>query len=158
MTNHCDALVKITRSDLLRVRPEFTATEVRPLNDAAMRAAAPDGVIHLAAPAGVGWSIENPRADVETDIGATFTMMKATRQVGPITCGWPRPVQTVAPVRRCPSKPPPLRRPWRWAMPWPHIHGGPVAMFRTVWPLEPAGHGAAYDHQPDPGRAAYRRP
>lgn len=86
MTDYYDVSLKIARHDLLRARPGFTATEARLEDDAALRgamhAAAPDVVVHLAAQAGVRWSIESPRTYVETNIVGTFNVMEAARQVG----------------------------------------------------------------------------
>ena len=43
----------------------------------------PDTVIHLAAQAGVRYSIENPRAYVETNINGTFELLEAARAYPP---------------------------------------------------------------------------
>ena len=86
MTDYYDVSLKIARHDLLRARTGFTATEARLEDDAALRgamhAAAPHVVVHLAAQAGVRWSIESPRTYVETNIVGTFNVMEAARQVG----------------------------------------------------------------------------
>ncbi|HMO70779.1 MAG TPA: NAD-dependent epimerase/dehydratase family protein, partial [Paracoccaceae bacterium] len=49
----------------------------------ALRAAAPDAVIHLAAQAGVRWSIDNPRAYVQANLIGTFNVMEAALAVRP---------------------------------------------------------------------------
>ncbi|MGZ3218292.1 NAD-dependent epimerase/dehydratase family protein [Paracoccus sp. T5] len=86
MTDYYDVSLKVARHDLLRARAGFTATEARlEDNDTLMRAvtrAAPDVVVHLAAQAGVRWSIENPRAYVDANIIGTFNVMEAARQRG----------------------------------------------------------------------------
>ncbi|MCL1629178.1 SDR family NAD(P)-dependent oxidoreductase [Roseibaca sp. V10] len=42
----------------------------------------PDAVIHLAAQAGVRYSLENPRAYIDSNIVGTFNIMEASRAVG----------------------------------------------------------------------------
>ena len=43
----------------------------------------PDVVIHLAAQAGVRYSIENPRAYLESNINGTFELLEAARRLPP---------------------------------------------------------------------------
>lgn len=43
----------------------------------------PDAVVHLAAQAGVRWSIENPRAYLESNITGTFELLEAARAYPP---------------------------------------------------------------------------
>jgi len=45
--------------------------------------AKPDIIIHLAAQAGVRWSLENPRAYVEANLVGTFNLMEAARSAKP---------------------------------------------------------------------------
>lgn len=83
MTDYYDVTLKQRRHELLRQHRGFHATEAR-LEDAAalsqaVTAARPDVIVHLAAQAGVRWSIENPRAYVEANIVGTFNIMEAAQ-------------------------------------------------------------------------------
>lgn len=85
MTNYYDVALKEARHNMLRKYENFRATEAR-LEDmtslmSAMKYAKPDVVIHLAAQAGVRWSIEKPRDYVDTNIVGTFNVMEAAREV-----------------------------------------------------------------------------
>ncbi len=42
----------------------------------------PDAIVHLAAQAGVRYSLENPRAYIETNVTGTFNIMEAARELG----------------------------------------------------------------------------
>ena len=42
----------------------------------------PDVIIHLAAQAGVRYSLENPRSYVESNVVGTFNVMEAARRLG----------------------------------------------------------------------------
>jgi len=81
MTDYYDVALKRDRHGLLHQHPRFTATEALLEDDAALRAAvdecAPDVIVHLAAQAGVRYSIDNPRAYLETNITGTFNVMEA---------------------------------------------------------------------------------
>ncbi|HHX89117.1 MAG TPA: SDR family NAD(P)-dependent oxidoreductase, partial [Paracoccus sp.] len=81
MTDYYDVALKRDRHALLHQHPRFTATEALLEDDAALRAAvdecAPDVIVHLAAQAGVRYSIDNPRAYLETNITGTFNVMEA---------------------------------------------------------------------------------
>lgn len=87
MTDYYDVALKQRRHDMLGQRARFTATEAL-LEDAgavsqAVAAARPDVIIHLAAQAGVRYSIDNPRAYVEANIIGTFNLMEAALAVKP---------------------------------------------------------------------------
>ena len=81
MTDYYDVALKRDRHALLGQHPRFTATEALLEDDAALQAAvdacAPDVIVHLAAQAGVRYSIENPRAYVEANILGSFNVMEA---------------------------------------------------------------------------------
>ena len=49
----------------------------------AAEAAAPDVIIHLAAQAGVRYSIENPRAYIDANLVGTFNVMELARRLKP---------------------------------------------------------------------------
>ena len=87
MTDYYDVTLKQRRHALLRQHERFTATEAM-LEDAsvlsaAVAAARPDVIVHLAAQAGVRYSIENPRAYVDANIVGTFNLMEAALRVRP---------------------------------------------------------------------------
>lgn len=83
MTDYYDVTLKQRRHAMLRQHVRFTATESMLENDAALEAAvdacAPDVIVHLAAQAGVRYSLENPRAYIDANIIGTFNIMEAAR-------------------------------------------------------------------------------
>jgi UDP-glucuronate 4-epimerase len=84
MTDYYDVNLKIARHEMLRKYEHFTCTEAL-LEDeaalkAAMHAAQPETVVHLAAQAGVRYSIDNPRAYINANIIGTFNVMEGARQ------------------------------------------------------------------------------
>lgn len=87
MTDYYDVALKQQRHNILGQHQHFTATEAM-LEDAqtlsqAVSAARPDVIVHLAAQAGVRYSIENPRAYVDANIVGTFNLMQAALSVTP---------------------------------------------------------------------------
>ena len=84
MTDYYDVRLKIARHNLLRQYPNFTPTEAMLEDDAtlqvAISAARPDVIVHLAAQAGVRYSLENPRAYIDANIIGTFNVMEGARQ------------------------------------------------------------------------------
>ena len=87
MTDYYDVRLKERRHALLRGSNAFTATEAL-LEDAAtlsqaVAAARPDVIVHLAAQAGVRYSIENPRAYLDANITGTFNLMEAALAARP---------------------------------------------------------------------------
>ncbi len=84
LTDYYDVTLKQRRHALLRQHARFTATEAMLEDSAALDAAvdgfAPDVIVHLAAQAGVRYSIENPRAYVDANIIGTFNVMEAARR------------------------------------------------------------------------------
>ncbi|MFU8880958.1 MAG: SDR family NAD(P)-dependent oxidoreductase [Rhodobacterales bacterium] len=87
MTDYYDVRLKQRRNDMLHQYKHFISTEALLEDAAALRAAvdhaAPDVVIHLAAQAGVRYSIDNPRAYVEANIVGTFNLMEAALAARP---------------------------------------------------------------------------
>src|SRR6056297_1607868 len=69
MTDYYDVRLKQRRHAMLHQNPGFSATEALLEDEAALGAAvsafAPDVIVHLAAQAGVRYSLENPRAYVD---------------------------------------------------------------------------------------------
>lgn len=87
MTPYYDLKLKKTRHSLLTRSNRFLAVEGM-LEDmaklhAAAKAAEPELIIHLAAQAGVRYSLENPRAYVESNLVGTFNVMEIAREFKP---------------------------------------------------------------------------
>ncbi|HRL54791.1 MAG TPA: NAD-dependent epimerase/dehydratase family protein, partial [Acidovorax temperans] len=84
ITDYYDIRLKQARHQLLRQYPQFTATEALLEEDAVLQAAIdacqPQVIIHLAAQAGVRYSIDNPRAYVDANIVGTFNVMEGARR------------------------------------------------------------------------------
>jgi len=84
MTDYYDVRLKRKRHDMLHAHARFTATEARLEDQAALDAAidafAPDEIVHLAAQAGVRYSLENPRAYLDANVIGTFNVMEAARR------------------------------------------------------------------------------
>jgi UDP-glucuronate 4-epimerase len=83
ITAYYDQTLKRRRHELLGRFPQFSARELM-LEDAgrlaeAVSEAAADAVIHLAAQAGVRYSIENPRSYIDSNIVGTFNLLEALR-------------------------------------------------------------------------------
>ena len=86
MTPYYDPKLKQSRLALLQAEPGFTFTEAlleEPGRLAAdMAAFRPDVVVHLAAQAGVRYSLEAPRSYLTANIEGTFNVMEAARDCG----------------------------------------------------------------------------
>ena len=86
MTDYYDVTLKARRHAMLRQHPGFSATEaILEDRDALARAVtqfAPDVIVHLAAQAGVRYSLENPRAYVDANIVGSFNVMEMARDAG----------------------------------------------------------------------------
>jgi UDP-glucuronate 4-epimerase len=87
MTAYYDVALKRERHARLKTSNAFTAHEFM-LEDAERLMAVatafrPDIIVHLAAQAGVRYSVENPRAYVDTNITGTFNVMEAARETKP---------------------------------------------------------------------------
>jgi UDP-glucuronate 4-epimerase len=87
MTPYYDVRLKRERHALLKEMEGFTAVEGR-LEDAevvtdTLRAAQADVIIHLAAQAGVRYSIENPGSYISSNLVGTATLLEAARAYPP---------------------------------------------------------------------------
>ena len=87
MTAYYDVRLKEARQAILQQSNHFTAITAR-LEDMAslqraMEAAKPDVIIHLAAQAGVRYSLEEPRSYVESNVVGSFNLLEAARSVNP---------------------------------------------------------------------------
>ncbi|MEZ5778711.1 MAG: NAD-dependent epimerase/dehydratase family protein [Paracoccaceae bacterium] len=86
MTEYYDVALKRGRLTILQQREGFGFTEAM-LEDNArlvadMAAFRPDAVVHLAAQAGVRYSLEAPRSYLSSNIEGTFNVMEAARDLG----------------------------------------------------------------------------
>ena len=86
MTDYYDVTLKRRRHEMLFQHERFTATEAmledadRVMSEVALFR--PDVIVHLAAQAGVRYSLENPRAYVDANVSGTFNVMEAAREQG----------------------------------------------------------------------------
>ncbi|TXI06719.1 MAG: NAD-dependent epimerase/dehydratase family protein, partial [Rhizobium sp.] len=87
MTSYYDINLKRARLAILQQNQAFQQTEAMLENaDAVMRAAqaaAPDVIIHLAAQAGVRYSLENPRSYVDSNVTGSFNVLELARSLQP---------------------------------------------------------------------------
>jgi UDP-glucuronate 4-epimerase len=83
MTPYYDVTLKQRRLGMLKQHPGFTPVEARVEEPGRMlglvAAARPEAIIHLAAQAGVRYSIEAPRSYVEANLVGTFEVLEAAR-------------------------------------------------------------------------------
>ena len=88
MTPYYDVRLKEARHAALRQFAQFRSTtamlEDRSRLQAAMDKARPDIVVHLAAQAGVRYSLENPSAYIESNLIGSWNLLEAAREAG---CG-----------------------------------------------------------------------
>lgn len=84
MTDYYDVTLKQRRHAILSENPGFVAAEGLLEDQARLDAVAdgfgPDIIVHLAAQAGVRYSIDNPRAYLDANIIGTFHVMEAARR------------------------------------------------------------------------------
>ncbi|MDZ4274356.1 MAG: GDP-mannose 4,6-dehydratase, partial [Erythrobacter sp.] len=85
MTDYYDVRIKQRRHQMLLQHPHFSATEAMLEDFDALHALAlaerPDVIVHLAAQAGVRYSLENPRAYIEANLIGTFNVMECAREL-----------------------------------------------------------------------------
>ena len=86
MTEYYDPALKRRRHALLRESNAFSAEEFDILDHARLsafaRQAEPEAIVHLAAQAGVRYSLEHPRTYVDTNVTGTFNVMECARELG----------------------------------------------------------------------------
>ena len=84
MTDYYDVNLKYKRHSILNKYNRFNATEGmledQDKLDVVANEAKPDFIIHLAAQAGVRYSLENPRAYINSNIVGTFNIMEVARK------------------------------------------------------------------------------
>ncbi|KUP91199.1 NAD-dependent epimerase/dehydratase family protein [Tritonibacter horizontis] len=87
MTDYYDVTLKEARHRMLAALPGFRAVigavETPGLLMSLMQEVQPDVVIHLAAQAGVRYSIDNPRSYLDSNLVGTFELLEAARAVPP---------------------------------------------------------------------------
>ncbi|SFQ62831.1 UDP-glucuronate 4-epimerase [Roseivivax halotolerans] len=85
MTDYYDVTLKQRRHSMLLQNPNFSAKEGMLEDQASFDALAdefqPDVIVHLAAQAGVRYSLENPRAYIDANVIGTFNVMEAARRL-----------------------------------------------------------------------------
>lgn len=85
MTDYYDVTLKQRRHQMLLQNGNFTATEgMLEDEDVVWKVAEdfkPDVIVHLAAQAGVRYSLENPRAYLDSNVIGTFNVMEAARKL-----------------------------------------------------------------------------
>ncbi|WP_299784519.1 NAD-dependent epimerase/dehydratase family protein [uncultured Roseobacter sp.] len=86
LTDYYDVRLKQRRHQMLSQSPHFSMTEAMLEDTDAFAAVAerfqPDVIVHLAGQAGVRYSLENPRAYLDSNITGTFNVMEAARSLG----------------------------------------------------------------------------
>jgi UDP-glucuronate 4-epimerase len=86
MTSYYDVALKQRRHAMLRESNAFSAEEFDILEAERLmdyaRAARPDAIVHLAAQAGVRYSLDHPRAYIDTNVTGTFNVMEVARELG----------------------------------------------------------------------------
>ncbi|WP_413719064.1 SDR family NAD(P)-dependent oxidoreductase [Silicimonas sp. MF1-12-2] len=86
LTDYYDVTLKKKRHAILGQNPRFQA-HIGMLEDfgflsECVQEATPDVIVHLAAQAGVRYSLENPRAYIDTNLTGTFNLMETAREAG----------------------------------------------------------------------------
>ncbi len=85
MTDYYDVRLKHRRHGILLQNGNFSATEGMLENgallDQASDAFEPDVIVHLAAQAGVRYSLENPRAYIDSNVVGTLNVMETARRL-----------------------------------------------------------------------------
>ena len=155
MTDYYDVRLKQARHALLRQYPQFTATEALLEDDATLQAAVaaarPSAIVHLAAQAGVRYSIEHPRAYIDANIIGSFNVMEAARrqQVQHLLMASTSSVygantaMPYAEIHKCDTQmsfyAATKKAGEAMAHAWAHIHGVPTTMFRFFTVYGPWG-------------------
>jgi UDP-glucuronate 4-epimerase len=85
MTDYYDVRLKQRRHQMLMQNPNFSMTEGMLEDTDTLNKVtddfAPDIIVHLAAQAGVRYSLENPRAYIESNVVGTFNVMEAAKRL-----------------------------------------------------------------------------
>ena len=85
MSDYYDIRLKQRRHQILLQNPQFTATEALLEDSATLDRTAddfqPEVIVHLAAQAGVRYSLENPRAYLDSNVIGSFNVMEVARRL-----------------------------------------------------------------------------
>lgn len=85
MSDYYDIRLKQRRHQILLQNPQFTATEALLEDHATLDRVAdgvqPEVIVHLAAQAGVRYSLENPRAYLDANVIGSFNVMEVARRL-----------------------------------------------------------------------------
>ena len=85
MSDYYDSRLKQRRHQILLQNPQFTATEALLEDHATLDRIAddfqPEVIVHLAAQAGVRYSLENPRAYLDANVIGSFNVMEVARRL-----------------------------------------------------------------------------
>jgi UDP-glucuronate 4-epimerase len=85
ISDYYDVTLKRRRHQVLLQHPNFAAVEAqledRARLDAVTEAFQPEVIVHLAAQAGVRYSLENPRAYIDSNVVGTFNVMELARRL-----------------------------------------------------------------------------
>lgn len=155
MTDYYDVTLKRRRHSMLLQNANFSATEEmledQTRFDAVMDEFRPEAIIHLAALAGVLYSLENPRAYLDTNVIGTFNVMEAARRLEvqhllmastssvygandempfPETGNTDMPLTIYAATKKANEG---------MGHVWAHVHGIPITMFRFFTVYGPWG-------------------
>lgn len=86
MTDYYDVRLKARRHQMLLQHPHFCCTEGMLEDFERLRALAlaeqPEIIVHLAAQAGVRYSLDNPRAYADANLAGAFNVMECARELG----------------------------------------------------------------------------
>lgn len=86
MTDYYDVRLKQKRHEMLQRHNAFSCQEIDIVDMSALQnaiaEAQPDIIVHLAAQAGVRFSLENPRTYIDTNVVGTFNVMECAREYG----------------------------------------------------------------------------
>jgi len=85
LTDYYDVSLKQRRHDILHQHAGFSSTRAMLEDEAGLRdvcdAVRPDVIVHLAAQAGVRYSLENPRAYLESNLVGAFNVLECARRL-----------------------------------------------------------------------------
>tara|TARA_B100000795_G_scaffold238645_1_gene199900 strand:- start:441 stop:1442 length:1002 start_codon:yes stop_codon:yes gene_type:complete len=85
VTDYYDVSLKHKRHNILEEYPKFSKTigmlENASLLNSVAETFGPDIIVHLAAQAGVRYSLENPRAYIDSNVVGTFNVMEVAREL-----------------------------------------------------------------------------
>ena len=85
MTDYYDVKIKVARHKILEQHAGFSSSNINIENSIELsgfvQSCQPDIIVHLAAQAGVRYSLENPRAYLDTNIMGTFNIMECAREL-----------------------------------------------------------------------------